>query len=297
MRSPDELEREINERKQAQEEILRLNVGMKQWVNEVESANQQLEAFSYSVSHDLRAPLRAMDGYSRILLESHASGPPEATEHYLRLIRKNALRMGQLIDDLLGFSRLGRQPLRVQCIAPGEIVREVLAELGGEREGRQADIRVGDLPACKADPALLKQVYANLLDNALKYTREREQAAIEVGCRSGDTDSGEHIYFVRDNGVGFDMAYVDKLFGVFQRLHRPEDYEGTGVGLATVKRIIQRHEGRIWAEAEVDHGATFYFTLKDGSNHDRGKMTRDQTAKARRPGDTWKDNPTLIGAK
>ncbi len=165
--------------------------------------------------------------------------------------------MGQLIDDLLAFSRLGRQPIRKQPVDPARIVKRCLAELP-EVQQRQVDITVGELPPCRGEPALLKQVWVNLLSNAVKYTRQRDAARIEVGCRDGD---GERVYFVRDNGVGFNMRYAHKLFGVFQRLHRAEDYEGTGVGLAIVHRIVQRHGGRVWAEAEPDRGATFYFTL------------------------------------
>jgi light-regulated signal transduction histidine kinase (bacteriophytochrome) len=169
--------------------------------------------------------------------------------------------MGQLIDDLLAFSRLSRQPLRTQLVEPADIVHQVLRDLTYEREGRKAEIVVDDLPACHADPALLKQVYSNLLVNALKFTGDRQVARIHVGSRQSNN---EQVYFVQDNGVGFDMRYLDKLFGVFQRLHGTEEYEGTGVGLAIVQRIVHRHGGRVWAEAEVDKGATFYFTLEGG---------------------------------
>jgi len=215
----------------------------------LQAANQELEAFSYSVSHDLRAPLRALDGFSRILLEEHAPQLADEPRRYLRLLRQNAQQMGQLIDDLLTFSRLSRQPLTVQTVAPAEVARQVWKGLRAEREGRRVELTLGELPPCQADPALLKQVYANLLANALKFTRRREVAQIEVGCRE---ESGQVVYFVKDNGVGFDMQYAHKLFGVFQRLHRAEDYEGTGVGLALVQRIVQRHGGRVWASAEVD---------------------------------------------
>ena len=229
---------------------------------ELQAANKELEAFSYSVSHDLRAPLRALDGFSRILLEEHAPQLADEAQHYLRLLRRNAQQMGQLIDDLLSFSRLSRQPLRKQPVAPAEVVRRVWEELRAEREGRRVEFALGELPECQADPALLKQVYANLLANALKFTRKREVARIEVGCRE---EAGQVVYFVKDNGVGFDMQYAHKLFGVFQRLRRAEDYEGTGVGLALVQRIVQRHGGRAWAKAEVDKGAEFCFTLGGGA--------------------------------
>lgn len=171
--------------------------------------------------------------------------------------------MGRLIDDLLTFSRLSRLPLNKQTVAPEALVRQALADLHPEYEGRRVAIVIGELPACQADPALLRQVFANLLANAVKFTRGREVAAIAVGCRE---DGSEHIYFVKDNGVGFDMQYADKLFGVFQRLHRADEFEGTGVGLAIVQRIIHRHGGRVWAEGALDRGATFSFTLEGGTD-------------------------------
>jgi PAS domain S-box-containing protein len=259
---------DITERKHTEEEILRLNEQLKQWVIEVENANKELEAFSYSVSHDLRAPLRAMDGFSRIVLEDCASELSKDAQRYLQLVRDSAQQMGRLIDDLLNFSRLSRQPLQKRPIAPVELVRRVLEDLRREQEGRQVEIALGELPACQADPALLKQVLVNLLGNALKYTRVRERALIEIGCHESGSQADERVYFVKDNGVGFDMRYAHRLFGVFQRLHRTEEYEGTGVGLATVQRIIHRHGGRVWAEAEVDQGATFYFTLGNGDRND-----------------------------
>jgi light-regulated signal transduction histidine kinase (bacteriophytochrome) len=225
---------------------------------QLEAANKELEAFSYSISHDLRAPLRAMHGFSRILLEEHAPHLAPEAQHYLRSVRDNAQHMGQLIDDLLTFARLSRQPLKRQRVECTDLVRQVLVELGSEYAGRRVDIAIGDLPSCQADPALLKQVLVNLCTNALKFTRYREVAVIEIGCLKAD---GESVYFVKDNGVGFDMQYVGKLFGVFQRLHRANEFDGTGVGLAIVQRIISRHGGRVWAEAAVNQGATFYFTL------------------------------------
>ncbi|MBI4492018.1 MAG: HAMP domain-containing protein [Chloroflexi bacterium] len=228
---------------------------------QLESAIKELEAFSYTVSHDLRAPLRAMDGFSRILVEEHAPQLTPEAQRYLRLVRDNAQQMGRLIDDLLAFSCLSRQPLAKHRVQPANLARQALAELRSEQEGRQVELSIGDLPPCLGDPALLRQVFANLLANALKFTRPCEVAVIEVGSREED---GQHVYFVKDNGVGFDMRYADKLFGVFQRLHRARDYEGTGVGLAIVQRIVHRHGGRVWAEAEVNQGATFYFTLEGG---------------------------------
>lgn len=226
---------------------------------ELEAANKELEAFSYSVSHDLRAPLRAIDGFSRILLEDYVADLPADAQRYFQLVRDNAQQMGRLVDDLLAFSRLGRQTLARRTVDPGEIVQQCFAELSGEQADRQIVLNIGDLPSCQADPALLKQIWINLIANALKYTRRCAVAEITIGARM---EAGRAIYFVKDNGVGFDMRYADKLFGVFQRLHRAEDYEGTGVGLAIVQRIIHRHGGQIWAEAEVDKGAIFYFTIE-----------------------------------
>jgi signal transduction histidine kinase len=232
---------------------------------QLEAAIKELEAFSYSISHDLRAPLRAIHGFSRILLEEHAPHLVDEAQRYLHLVRDNAQHMGQLIDDLLAFSRLSRQPLKRQRVVCADLVRQVLGDLGGEHAGRRVDIAVGDLPLCQADPALLKQVLVNLCTNALKFTRQREVAVIEIGCCEA---GGECVYFVKDNGVGFDMQYVGKLFRVFQRLHRANEYDGTGVGLAIVQRIISRHGGRVWAEAAVNQGATFYFTLSGDMAHD-----------------------------
>jgi light-regulated signal transduction histidine kinase (bacteriophytochrome) len=225
---------------------------------QLEAANYELEAFSYSISHDLRAPLRAINGFARIFLEEYAPHLADDAQEYLQLIRDNAQHMGQLIDDLLAFARLSRQPLSKQPVAPADLVRQTLNELRDLQGERRIDFRIEHLPLCQADPTLLKQVFINLLANAIKFTNRRAVAVITVGCRK---EQGESVYFVQDNGVGFNMAYVDKLFGVFQRLHHADEYEGTGVGLAIVQRIIHRHGGRIWAEATVNQGATFSFTL------------------------------------
>ncbi len=220
--------------------------------------NAELETFAYSVSHDLRAPLRAMDGFSRILLEEHAGDLSQEARGYLHRVREAAQRMARLIDDLLEFSRLGRAPIRRQTVQTEALVREVVAELVPADNG-SARVVLGELPPCRADPGLLKQVFSNLIDNGLKFTRGREGARIEIGSRLDE--SGRVVYFVSDNGIGFDMAYAEKVFGVFQRLHRREEFEGTGVGLATVQRIVHRHGGRIWAEAAPMRGATFSFVL------------------------------------
>jgi signal transduction histidine kinase len=230
---------------------------------QLEAANDELGAFSYSVSHDLRAPLRAVNGYASILLDEFSSGLTDEGLGYLKRVKENGDHMGHLIDDLLAFSRLGRQALRVQPVHTRGIVDRALAELAPAIDGRQVDLVIGDLPDCDSDPALLEQVFVNLIGNAFKYSRKREGARIEVGATQGDSDTTP-VYFVKDNGAGFDMQYANKLFGVFQRLHRNQDFEGTGVGLAIVQRIVNRHGGRVWAEGKVNEGATFYFTLNPG---------------------------------
>jgi PAS domain S-box-containing protein len=239
-------------------EVQELNESLKRRAATLETANKELEAFAYSVSHDLRSPLRAIDGFSRILIEEHQTELDDEGRRYLSFVRDNAQKMGELIDDLLAFSRLGRAAMQKQMIDMKALAQRVVEDLYAETEGRDVAIVIGDLPSCRGDIALLKQVFANLLTNALKFTRRCQGARIEVGTQ---TQNGETVYFVRDNGVGFDMKYAHKLFGVFQRLHRAEDYEGTGAGLAIVQRIIHRHGGRVWAEGEEGKGATFYFTL------------------------------------
>jgi PAS domain S-box-containing protein len=249
---------DMSELRKAQNLIMELNQHLEERAEMLESANKELESFSYSVSHDLRAPLRAIDGFSRMVMENYGAGLPEQGQHYLRRVRENTVRMGQLIDDLLDFSRITRRPMSKATISPMKIALEVVAEIREQESEMRAEIIVHEMPACQADGGLARQVYANLIGNAVKFTREKVDPRVEIGIQESE---GEIVYYVRDNGVGFDMAYVDKLFGVFQRLHSQRDYDGTGVGLATVQRIIHRHGGRIWAAAAVNEGATFYFTL------------------------------------
>lgn len=251
--------RDITEEKLAQEEIAELNAQLGRRVSELAALNHELEAFSYSVSHDLRSPLRHIAGFAQLLEKNASASLDEKARRHLATIGDAARRMGSLIDDLLVFSRMGRAEMRLTRVALGPLVKEIRAELAGEASGREVVWKVNGLPEVQGDPSLLRQVLVNLMSNALKYTGPREKAEIEIGWHPGP--EGDTVLFVRDNGVGFDMKYADKLFGVFQRLHRAEEFEGTGIGLANVRRIVQRHGGRTWAEGAVDRGATFYFSL------------------------------------
>jgi light-regulated signal transduction histidine kinase (bacteriophytochrome) len=232
-------------------ELERANVALRE-------INSDLDAFSYSVSHDLRAPLRAIEGFSQIVVREHADELPPEARRYIGIVQRNALAMDALIEGLLEFSRLGQQPLRKREVDVDTLCRQVVEELRATADGEGAVISVASLPGAQADPTLVRHVLVNLLSNALKYSRGRRPAKIEVGASDSE---GETTYWVRDNGAGFDMRYADRLFTVFQRLHSAEEYEGTGVGLALVARIVKRHGGRVWAEAVPDNGATFFFTL------------------------------------
>jgi len=247
--------------------VNRLNAGLEQNVAdrtaELQAANKELEAFSYSVSHDLRAPLRSIDGFSRILEEDHAATLSPDAQDLLKEVRTSAREMGRLVDDLLAFAKLGRQPLNARRVSLTQLAKDCAQSVTVDETGRDIRLTVADLPECLADPTLMKQVFVNLLSNAVKYSRKVPVAVIDVRSR---TEGDEVVFTVEDNGAGFDPRYAHKLFGVFQRLHRAEEFEGTGVGLAIVQRIVARHGGRVWAESQVGKGARFHFTLRGAAS-------------------------------
>jgi len=260
--SNQSLAREMAERERAEDELRRLNAELERRVAErtaqLEAANKELEGFSYSVSHDLRAPLRAIAGFSQMLLEDHADQLDAEAQRKLNVIQDEARHMGTLIDELLAFSRLGRKTMQVGEVDMTGLARSTFEGLNGQRDAGKAEFRLATLPRGRGDRVLLGQVWANLISNALKFSSKRECALIEVSAIS---DEKEHVYFVRDNGAGFDPRFQSKLFGVFQRLHKSSEFPGTGVGLALVQRIVVRHGGRVWADGTPGAGATFYFTL------------------------------------
>ena len=260
-----ETNNDITERKRREDEIQGLNQELAKRSAELESINKELEAFAYSISHDLRAPLRHMAGYTELLQKRASSGLDEKSNHYIMMMLEAAKRMGNLIDDLLAFSRIGRAETQKTLVNLPQLVNEALSEVREDAEGRNIAWKIGTLPDVYGDRSMLRLVLVNLLSNAVKFTRTRPQAEIEIGSVNGDRD--ELIVFVRDNGVGFDMKYVNKLFGVFQRLHQAAEFEGTGIGLATVQRVIHRHGGKVWAESAVDEGATFYFSAPRPQGH------------------------------
>jgi PAS domain S-box-containing protein len=254
-----ETNNDVTDRKRREEEIRKLNQELGKRSGELEASNKELEAFAYSVSHDLRAPLRHMVGFTELLQKHASSALDEKSRRYMTTILDSANRMGNLIDDLLSFSRIARTERRETTVSLEQLVKEVRAEMLPETGGRNIAWRIGELPDLYGDRSMLRLALVNLISNAVKFTRKRPHAEIEIGCLEKKSDGV--TMFIRDNGVGFDMKYVNKLFGVFQRLHRPEAFEGTGIGLATVQRIIHRHGGRVWAEALVDRGATFFITI------------------------------------
>ena len=254
-----ETNNDITQRKRGEEEVRQLNQELGKRTIELEAINKELEAFAYSISHDLRAPLRHMVGFTELLQKNASSVVDDKGRRYMTTILESAKRMGTLIDDLLAFSRIGRAEARESIVNLEELINEVRSEVAQEAEGRNITWKLGPLPNLYGDRSMLKLALVNLLSNAIKFTRPRPQPEVEVGC--AEKQNGRIVIFIRDNGVGFDMKYANKLFGVFQRLHRPEEFEGTGIGLATVQRIIRRHGGEVWAEGFVDKGATFFFSV------------------------------------
>ncbi len=260
------IHRETLRRNLAERNLKHTNERLERRTLDLSETNNELESFSYSVAHDLRAPLRQIAGYSNVMVRDHSAHLDSEERRHLEKIEDGAQKMGRLVDDLLSLSKVGRQELALQETPLDPMLRRVIEELAPEYSGRQVDWQVGELFSAECDPALMKQVFVNLLSNAVKYTRKKERAVIQVGHRR---ENGQRVIFVRDNGAGFDMEYAGKLFGVFQRLHKARDFEGTGVGLAIVQRIVRKHGGRIWAEAKLDEGATFFFTV--GSSESKTK--------------------------
>jgi signal transduction histidine kinase len=263
-----EIERLAQVQRHAEQELQKLNAELEQRVAartaELQSANKEMEGFSYSVSHDLRAPLRAISGFAKILGEDHVTQLDDEGRRKLGIIQSEAKRMGALIDDLLAFSRLGRKAMDPIEVDMAGLARSTFQRLHTQYDGARPELRMGPLPRVVGDRGLLEQVWANLVSNAIKYSSKRDKPIIEIGSIS---DENEHIYYIRDNGAGFDPRYKSKLFGVFQRLHNAEEFSGTGVGLALVQRIVVRHGGRVWADGKPDEGATFHFTIpKEGRN-------------------------------
>jgi PAS domain S-box-containing protein len=254
-----ETSNDITARKRWEEEIQGLNQELAQRSLALEASNKELEAFAYSISHDLRAPLRHTAGFAELLRKNAAASLNEKSQRYLTMILEAANRMGSLIDDLLAFSRISRAEARKSIVDLGQVVHEIVAEVRQDTNERNITWKIDPLPACYGDRSMLRLALVNLISNAVKFSRTRPQPEIEIGCT--DKDRGDVALFIRDNGVGFDMKYSNKLFGVFQRLHAQDAFEGTGIGLATVQRIVHRHGGRIWAESSVDNGATFYVSL------------------------------------
>jgi PAS domain S-box-containing protein len=254
-----ETNNDITQRKRGEEEVLKLNQKLGERTTELEAINKELEAFAYSISHDLRAPLRHVVGYAEMLEKNASKVLDEKSRRYMTTILESAKRMGILIDDLLAFSRIGRAETRQTLVSLDQLVKEVRSEVAQETDARNISWKVGALPELYGDRSMLKLALVNLISNAVKFTRTRTQPQIEIGCAERPSDGV--VMFVKDNGVGFDMKYVNKLFGVFQRLHRADEFEGTGIGLATVQRIIHRHGGQVWAEGLVDQGATFFFSV------------------------------------
>jgi len=256
MQKKELIEKNISLEK-ADRKISKLNEQLEKKIAELEMANKEMESFSYSVSHDLRAPIRSLEGYSKILIEDYAAHLDDEGNRLLEIIRNNARKMDTLINDLLAFSRLGKKDIQKTTIDTNQLVRNIVSEISPV-VNNHAQVKFLNLPPASADYTLIKQVWVNLISNSLKYSSKKEEPMIEIGSHP---EASEIVYYVKDNGAGFDMQYANKLFGVFQRLHKPSEFEGTGVGLAIVQRIVSKHGGRVWGEGKPQEGATFYFSL------------------------------------